>query len=185
MLSTLRIIASSLSDSNYVCVALPLLLDISEFVESGLLPTSVFLVGFGLFGCIPGPMFNMAPFLGAAVVSLKGGFYGSIGLFGPGILLQIGTLPFWERVRKIEAAQIVLQGTNSAAVGLIIAGVWMLLQKALVGATAFALTCTAGAASVVFGVSPALNIVTHGILGILLVSLGIGGPYHAPDGSKL
>lgn len=126
-------------------------------------------------------MFNLAPFLGAAVLSWPGAFYGSLGLFGPGILLQIGLLPFWEQLRKVDTAQTVLQGTNSAAAGLIAAGVWMLLRKALVGPTAFALTCTAGAFATVYKVSPAYNILAHGLAGLVLVALGVGGPFHAPS----
>lgn len=123
-------------------------------------------------------MFNIAPFLGAAVISIKGAFFGSFGLFGPGVLLQVGLLPFWERVRRVKTAQTILQGTNSAAAGLIVAGVWMLLRKALVGPGAFALTCTAGAAAVVYQLAPGPNIMIHGIAGLILVSLGIGGPFH-------
>lgn len=127
-------------------------------------------------------MFNLAPFLGAAVLSWPGAFYGSLGLFGPGIMLQVGLLPFWERVRKVAAVQTVLQGTVSAAVGLIVAGVWMVLQKALVGAAAFALTCLAGAFATVYKVPPAYNILITGACGFLLVVLGVGGPYHGTRG---
>ena len=123
-------------------------------------------------------MFNLAPFLGAAVLSWPGAFCGSFGLFGPGLFLQVGLLPFWERLRLIEKAQIFLQGTNSAAAGLIMAGVWMLLRKALVGPAAFALTCSAGAFAITYDVPPAFNILVHGIAGVLLVSASIGGPYH-------
>lgn len=123
-------------------------------------------------------MLNLAPFLGAAIIPLKGAFYGSFGIFGPGILLQLGVLPFWERLRRVKWVQTVLQGTNSAAVGLIITGVWMLMQKALVGPASFALTCSAASLSVVFNVSPAVVIMSHGVAGVIMVLLGIGGPYH-------
>lgn len=143
-----------------------------------MLPASVFLVGFGLFGCIPGPMYNLAPFLGASIIPLKGAFYGSFGLFGPGVLLQLGILPFWERIRRIKAIQILLEGVCAAAVGLIISGVWSLMKKTLVGPTAFALTVSATAISEVFNMSPLSVIVSHGLLGIIFVSLNIGGPFH-------
>lgn len=126
-------------------------------------------------------MFNLAPFLGAAVLSWPGAFCGSFGLFGPGILLQVALLPFWERLRKVRTARTVLQGTNAAAAGLIVAGVWMLLRKTFVGPAAFALTCTAGAMAVTFQAGPAVNIVLHGIVGALIVYLGIGGPYRLVD----
>lgn len=157
-------------------VVIPMLL--TEVVASGLLPTSVFLAGFGLLGCVPGPMFNIAPFLGAALASYKGALFGSFGLFGPGILLQIGLLPYWERLRRAHGARVFLKGVNCAAAGLIIGGVWMLLTNVLIGPTAFAITCSAGAASLVYGVGPAKNIIVHGSLGLVLVSLKVGGPFH-------
>lgn len=126
-------------------------------------------------------MFNLAPFLGAAVLSWPGAFCGSIGLFGPGVLLQVGLLPFWERLRRVQTAQTVLQGTNAAAAGLIMAGVWMLLKKAMVGPAAFALTCTAGALAITYKTGPAFNILIHGVAGVVLVVLGIGGPYHLSE----
>lgn len=123
-------------------------------------------------------MFSLATFLGAAIIPIKGAFYGSIGLFGPGVLLQLGLLPFWERFRRVKLVQTVLNGVNAAAVGLIIAGVWSLTQSALAGPTAFALTVSATVLSVIFETTPVGVIVSHGILGALLVYFQIGGPYH-------
>lgn len=126
-------------------------------------------------------MFNLGPFLGACVLSLPGAFYGSIGLFGPGILLQIGLLPFWERVRRIRAAKVFLQGTEAAATGLIVAGVGMLLRKAMVGPASFVLTCSAAVFSVTFQTSAPVNIVFHGVSGLILAALNIGAPFHTPS----
>lgn len=123
-------------------------------------------------------MFSIATFLGAAIVPYQGALYGSFGLFGPGVLLQLGILPFWERFRRVKIVQTVLNGVNAAAVGLIIAGVWSLVQSALAGPTAFALTFSATVLSAVFETSPVGVIMSHGILGALLVYLKIGGPYH-------
>lgn len=123
-------------------------------------------------------MFNLAPFLGASVDQWRGALYGSIGLFGPGILLQLGLLPYWERVRRIKVVKSVLAGTNAAAVGLIITGVWMLMKSVLIGSMAFVLTCSAGVLSVAYNVSPVRVIISHGIIGAILVYFNIGGPYH-------
>lgn len=127
---------------------------------------------------IPGPMFNLAPFLGAAIAKLPGAFYGSLGLFGPGCLLQIGLLPYWERLRKVKTVKTILHGTNAAAVGLIVTGVWLLMKTVLTGATAYALICSAGALTAVYGTSPVRIIVSHGLIGVVLVFFKIGGPYH-------
>ena len=126
-------------------------------------------------------MFNIAPFLGAATAHIPGAFYGTLGTFGPGCLLQVGLLPYWERLRRIKDVKTILNGTNASAVGLIVAGVWMLLIKAFSGPAAFGLTVTAVMLKIKFNASPALIIISHGLIGFLLASLNIGGPFHVEE----
>lgn len=52
------------------------------------------------------------------------------------------------------------------------------MEKVLVGSAAFALTCSAGVMSAVFKLSPVTVILSHGIIGAIIVALGFGGPYH-------
>lgn len=153
-------------------VMVPLLL--TEFVQSGLLPANVFLAAFGLFGCVPGPMVNLVAFLGAAVFGWRGAIFGALAVNSPGIMLQLGLVPFWARVRKFECARIFLQGTNSAAAGLIVAGVWMLIDRALTGPAAFVLTVSAGSMALIFEVPMPAIVVLHGIAGVILQYFGIG-----------
>ncbi len=156
-------------------VIIPMLLN--EIVETGMLPNEVFLAGFALVGCVPGPMFNLAAFLGAAIAGFPGAFRGAVGLFGPGIIIVLGLLPFWEQVRKRKIVRDIVQGVNSAASGLIVAGVWMLLKRVMVGPASFSLAVSAGVAMTVFKISSPIAIVLHGVIGALFVVLGIGGPY--------
>lgn len=51
---------------------------------------------------LPGPLFNFAAYLGAVYKGVPGAFVGWLGLFGPGVSLIFGFLPFWGRVRKIK-----------------------------------------------------------------------------------
>ena len=44
---------------------------------------------------------------------------GLIGIFLPGVLILMGTLPFWETFRKRVGAQAVMRGVNAAVVGLL------------------------------------------------------------------
>ncbi len=92
----------------------------------------------------------------------------------PGIMLQLGLLPFWDRLRKYESAQIFLQGTNSAAAGLIVAGVWMLMDRAMTGPAAYVMMVTAGTMAVVYKAPTPLIVIGHGAIGLLLVYFGIG-----------
>lgn len=156
-------------------VVIPMLLN--EVVESGLLANEIFLAGFALFGVCPGPMYNMAPFLGAAMAGWPGAFRGAIGLFAPGIIIVLGLLPFWEQIRKKALIRTFVQGVNSAAAGLIGAGIWMLLKRVMIGPASYSLVASAGVAIAVFQMPIPLAIVSHGALGALLVLLNIGGPF--------
>jgi chromate transporter len=44
---------------------------------------------------------------------------GLIGIFLPGVLVLIGTLPFWDAFRTRPVAQAVMRGVNAAVVGLL------------------------------------------------------------------
>jgi chromate transporter len=141
------------------------------------LPPQLFLFGLGLISLAPGPMFNLAWFLGAALLGLRGAFLAAFGLFAPGMILLLGVLPFWERIRRWKAFRVFLTGVNAAATGLIVAGVWMLLCRTLLGPLAFALAVIAAAGSLSFGVPTPLVILGCGAMGALAVALDIGGPY--------
>ena len=71
----------------------------------------------------PGPLFTFAAYLGAVVRpsphGLAGAALGLIGIFLPGVLILMGTLPFWETFRKRAGAQAVMRGVNAAVVGLL------------------------------------------------------------------
>src|SRR6516225_5551917 len=62
-------------------------------------------------------------YLGAIVSGsphgLTGAMLGLIGIFLPGVLILMGTLPFWETFRKRVGAQAVMRGVNAAVVGLL------------------------------------------------------------------
>ena len=42
-----------------------------------------------------------------------------IGIFLPGLLILMGTLPFWDTLRKRASARAVMRGVNAAVVGLL------------------------------------------------------------------
>lgn len=153
-------------------VIVPLLL--TEFVNGGLLPANIFLAAFGLFGCIPGPMVNLVAFIGSSVLGFPGALLGAVAVNSPGIMLQLGLVPFWTCIRRFDAAQTFLQGANSAAAGLIVAGVWMLLDRAITGPAAFVMTVSAGCMGVAFKAPMPLIVVVHGIIGGALHYFGIG-----------
>jgi chromate transporter len=102
-------------------VVLPLLRE--AFVTPGWVSDDVFLAGYGAAQSVPGPLFTFAAYLGAVVnVSPHGVAGAALGLFAvflPGILILVGTLPFWETFRKRADAQAMMRGVNAAVVGLL------------------------------------------------------------------
>jgi chromate transporter len=102
-------------------VVLPLLRE--AFVTPGWVSDNAFLAGYGAAQAVPGPLFTFAAYLGAVVSpsphGLTGAALGLIGIFLPGVLILMGTLPFWETFRKRARAQAVMRGVNAAVVGLL------------------------------------------------------------------
>ena len=102
-------------------VVLPLLRE--AFVTPGWVSDDAFLAGYGAAQAVPGPLFTFAAYLGAVVSpsphGLTGAALGLIAIFLPGVLILMGTLPFWETFRKRAGAQAVMRGVNAAVVGLL------------------------------------------------------------------
>ena len=102
-------------------VVLPLLRE--AFVTPGWISDDAFLAGYGAAQAVPGPLFTFAAYLGTVVKpsphGLPGAMLGLIGIFLPGVLILMGTLPFWDSFRKRAGAQAVMRGVNAAVVGLL------------------------------------------------------------------
>lgn len=82
-------------------VVLPLLE--TETVGAGLVDAETFLAGYGAAQAVPGPLFTFASFLGASssgeVAGITGALIATVAIFLPAMLLTVGALPFWERLR--------------------------------------------------------------------------------------
>jgi len=102
-------------------VVLPLLRD--AVVAPGWVSDRIFLAGYGAAQAVPGPLFTFAAFLGAEATPARHGVIGAlvalVAIFLPGILVVIGTLPFWSTLRLRSDAQAIMRGVNAAVVGLL------------------------------------------------------------------
>jgi len=102
-------------------VMLPLLRE--AFVGPGWISDDTFLAGYGAAQAVPGPLFTFSAYLGALVKPEPHGFAGAaLGLFAiflPGVLILIGTLPFWDAFRSRRGVQAAMRGVNAAVVGLL------------------------------------------------------------------
>ncbi len=107
-------------------VVLPLLR--GAFVGPGWISDDAFLAGYGAAQAVPGPLFTFAAYLGTVVKASPNGMAGAalglLGIFLPGILVLLGTLPFWSAFRQRADAQAVMRGVNAAVVGILAAALY-------------------------------------------------------------
>lgn len=123
-------------------VVLPLLQ--AEVVPTGWLDDETFIVGYGAAQAVPGPLFTVAAYLGAAMApGVTGVWLGTLALiaiFVPSFLLLLGVLPFWDRLRGQPLVQAALRGVNAAVVGLLLAALYdPVWTSAILGPVEFAL----------------------------------------------
>ena len=94
-------------------------------VGRGWIEPDVFLAGYGAAQALPGPLFAFTAFLGSSVSVGPGGIGGGVialvATYVPSLLLILGVLPYWNRLRAIPAAQAALRGANAVVVGLLAA----------------------------------------------------------------
>ena len=104
-------------------VVLPLL-------EAGTVPRLVeeteFLAGYGLAQAIPGPLFSLAAYVGAASAegpgeaALRAGL-GAAAIFAPGFLMLAAALPVWARLEASARLRAGLAGAGAAVTGVLAA----------------------------------------------------------------
>jgi chromate transporter len=107
-------------------VVLPLLQQ--ALVPTGWVSDDRFLAGYGFAQAMPGPLFTLAAYLGAASApphqSLLWALIALIAIFLPGLLLAITGLSLLGRIANSKAAHAVLAGINAAVVGLLAAALY-------------------------------------------------------------
>jgi chromate transporter len=106
-------------------VVLPLLR--AGLVPTGWLTDNAFLSGYGAAQALPGPLFTVAAYLGAAAAPLHSGvatiaLWSATALgavFLPGMLVVIAGLSVWDGSNRHDAARGALAGINAAVVGVL------------------------------------------------------------------
>jgi chromate transporter len=152
-------------------VVLPLLRE--AFVTPGWVSDDVFLAGYGAAQAVPGPLFTFAAYLGAIANQpphgMPGAVLGLIGIFLPGILVLLGTLPFWDALRRKTGAQAIMRGVNAAVVGLLAAALYNPVWTSSVHAPGdFAVALTGFVLLAVWRAPPLIVVVVSAIGGVLL-----------------
>lgn len=107
-------------------VVLPLLED--AIVAKGWIGQQTFLAGYGAAQALPGPLFSIGAFLGAAAhPGPHAWLYGCIGLvaiFLPGLLAMAAILPIWSSLRSNRLLSSILIGINASVVGVLVAALF-------------------------------------------------------------
>jgi chromate transporter len=117
-------------------VVLPLLQE--PFVAGGWLGGDQVVAGYALAQAVPGPLFTMASYLGAAMQSADGPLAAAQGaafltaaIFLPGLLIVLAALPAWDRLRAVAGARAALTGANCAVIGILAAALAGLVLRVL------------------------------------------------------
>jgi chromate transporter len=156
-------------------VVLPLLRE--AFVTPGWVSDDVFLAGYGAAQAIPGPLFTFAAYLGAVVSlsphGLAGAILGLVAIFLPGILILIGTLPFWEAIHSRRGVPAMMRGTNAAVVGLLGAALYNPLWTSSVKTPADFAIALVGFVLLTVWRAPPLVVVAVGALGGVALAHGM------------
>ncbi len=156
-------------------VVLPLLR--GGFVIPGWVSDDTFLAGYGAAQAVPGPLFTFAAYLGAVVQlppnGVAGAAIGLVGIFLPGMLILIATLPHWDRLRTRASAQASMRGINAAVVGILGAALYNPVWSSSVKRPADVAVALAGFLLLTIWRVPPLVVVVGGALaGIGLAHFG-------------
>lgn len=150
-------------------VVLPLLE--REVVPTGWVSNEDFLAGYGATQAVPGPLFTFAAYLGAMIKGISGALVATVAIFMPAFLLIIGTLPFWNTLRKSVRIQGAFIGINAAVVGILLAALYNpLWTTAILALTDFALASILFI-MLVFWKLPPWVVVISGMAGGILIGL--------------
>ncbi|WP_337018421.1 chromate transporter [Oceanobacillus massiliensis] len=150
-------------------VVLPLLE--REFVPTGWLSEEAFLAGYGAAQAVPGPLFTFAAYLGAVMNGWAGGLLATVAIFLPAFLLILGTLPFWDSLRRNPKVKGALMGVNAAVVGILIAAFYQPIWTSTILAPIDFAFAAILFSMLVFWKQPPWMIVVTGAIGGTLMTL--------------
>lgn len=106
----------------------------SYVVTPGYMTASQFVLGLSIQQILPGPNFNFAAFCGGVglasimdplsqnipskiAYAIFGAVVGNIAIFIPGLVINLGVLPFHKSFTRNKLFQVLLQGIRAAAIG--------------------------------------------------------------------
>ena len=127
-----------------------------------------FLQGLGLAQSMPGPLFNFSAYLGAVYKGVPGALVAYVGLFGPGVILIFGMVPFWAAFRQNANFRAVLKGVNATAIGLVGAACVILWEPAIRDAADAMIFSVALTLAIVFNTPAPAIVFIGGVIGAIM-----------------
>jgi chromate transporter len=110
--------------------------------------------------------------IGSIIIIIATGIPGAlvayIGLFGPGVILIFGMVPFWARLRHLFWFKVILHGLNATAIGLVGAACVILWEAAIRNSADAIVFCVGGTLAVYFNVPAPAVVLVGCILGAIL-----------------
>jgi chromate transporter len=163
-------------------VVLPLLR--AALVPQGWLTDGQFLAGYGAAQAVPGPLFTIAAFVGAAAAPagstwlLRAGWalIALAAIFLPGLLLAVAGAPLWAWVGRHRAAGGALVGVNAAVVGVLAAALYSPVWTSTVHVPLDVLIVVGAVALLVWAKAPPLLVVAASVaaaLGMTWLAAGL------------
>jgi len=143
-------------------------------VRPGWLSPETFLTGYGAAQAVPGPLFTISAYMGALLNAPPNGAWGAIlaliAIFLPGMLLLMGALPFWGRLRTRPRLQAAMRGINAAVVGILAAALYSPLWTSAIADWRDVAIAAAGFALLVFAKLPSWMIVLTTLAAAILIT---------------
>lgn len=102
----------------------------------------------------PGPNMTMVAVIGSHVAGWAGALVTLVAFFLPSSLLAFGANRLWRRLEPWPWLDAIQQGLAPVAIGLLIAGVWLLARLAVDGVPTFAIAIVATGILLAWRVSP-------------------------------
>jgi chromate transporter len=156
-------------------VVLPLLQP--EVVPPGWVSNDEFLAGYAAAQAVPGPLFTLSAFLGAAMGPEPNGWAGAaialVAIFVPSFLLAFVALGTWSVLRSRPAIQATLRGVNAAVVGVLLAALYTpVITTSIFKPIDAALALVAFAMLAVWKIPPWIVVVVSAAGGALITAIG-------------
>lgn len=143
----------------------------ADVVAHGWLSSDTFLAGYGAAQALPGPLFSIAAYVGAAGgQGVPGALVALVAIFAPGLALVAACLPLWERLKRSPHARGFVAGASAAVVGVLAAALWDPVLTTSIRAPADLAIAALGFAALQWWKAPALLVVVAVALAGALVA---------------